>query len=85
MNTVLFLPYLILFLCFGGVILTLDLEKLVDNDKNVYELTCVAIKRASQVANDPDYVEKLEEHHDKITIDALNQVLNNEVEYTETV
>ncbi len=65
--------------------MTIDLEKLIDNEKNVYELTCVAIKRAGQVALDEEYVEKLEEKQEKITSEALNQVLNNEVEYTRAV
>ena len=62
--------------------LSIPLDKMVDSEKNVYELTCVAIKEASIIANNKKMVEELETKNEKIVSTVLNKVLNNEVEYT---
>lgn len=62
--------------------MAIPLDKLIDSEDNVYELTCVAIKEAQIVATDKDRVEKLEEEKEKIVSSVLSKVLNKEVEYT---
>jgi len=62
--------------------LSIPLDKLIDTKKNVYELTCVAIKEASIIAADKDAVEELDERKEKIVSTVLTKVLNDEIEYT---
>ena len=52
---------------------------LEDNKKNVYELTCAAIKRAKQIAITGD--EELEDKSNKITSISLDQVLSQKIQY----
>lgn len=61
-------------------ILNIPLDKLIDKDCNVYEMTCVAIKEATLLSN------KLSEEEQKsgikVVSEALEKVLNDEVEYS---
>ena len=60
----------------------LNIDKLIDTDQNVYEMTCVAIKEAAILSEDKEGLEKMDANHDKVVSAALNKVLDNEVEYT---
>lgn len=60
----------------------LNIDKLIDTDQNVYEMTCVAIKEAAILSEDKEGLEKMDANHDKVVSVALNKVLDNEVEYT---
>lgn len=62
--------------------MSIPLDKLIDSEENVYEMTCVAIKEAAIVAADKDKVEALDENKEKIVSSVLTRVLNNEIEYT---
>lgn len=62
--------------------MSIPLDKLIDSEANVYEMTCVAIKEAAIVAADKEKVEALDEQKEKIVSDVLSKVLNNEIEYT---
>ena len=62
--------------------MSIPLDKLIDTEDNIYELTCVAIKEAAIVSSDKEKVEELEEKQEKIVSAALGKVLNKEVEYT---
>ena len=53
--------------------MSIPLATLEDNKKNVYELTCAAIKRAKQIAITGD--EELEDKSNKITSISLDQIL----------
>ena len=59
--------------------MAIPLEKLINRDDNVYELTCVAIKRAAFITKYGD--EELELHDFKVVSLSLAQVLENRVEY----
>ncbi len=71
--------------------MSIPLDKLIDKDVNVYEMTCVAIKKAENVAavmaakreviSDDEPVEKKEEE-EKVVSSVLTAVLNDEIEYT---
>lgn len=62
--------------------MSIPLDKLIDTDKNVYEMTCVAIKEAAIIANNKEAVEQLDEKKEKIVSSVLTKVLNDEIEYT---
>ncbi len=59
--------------------MSIPLATLEDNKKNVYELTCAAIKRAKQIAITGD--EALEDSTNKITSVSLDQILTEKTEY----
>ncbi|MBQ2527239.1 MAG: hypothetical protein II883_04410 [Spirochaetales bacterium] len=71
--------------------MSIPLDKLIDKDVNVYEMTCVAIKKAENVAaamaakreviSEDEPVEKKEEE-EKVVSQVLTAVLNDEIEYT---
>jgi len=61
---------------------SIPLDKLIDSKKNVYEMTCVAIKEAAIIAADKDTVEELDERKEKIVSTVLTKVLNDEIDYT---
>ncbi|MBQ3728910.1 MAG: hypothetical protein II903_05390 [Spirochaetales bacterium] len=71
--------------------MSIPLDKLIDKDVNVYEMTCVAIKKAESVAaamaakreviSEDEPVEKKEEE-EKVVSQVLTAVLNDEIEYT---
>ena len=56
------------------------LDKLIDKEGNIYEMTCVAIKEANviQATNLKDEIEK----NEKVVTHVLDQVLNDEIKYT---
>jgi hypothetical protein len=70
--------------------LSIPLDKLIDKDVNVYEMTCVAIKKAENVAaamaakrevvSEDEPVERKEEE-EKVVSAVLTAVLNDEIEY----
>lgn len=64
--------------------MSIPLEKLIDSEKNLYELTCVAIKEAAIIASDKEQVEALENRKEpqKIVSESLTRVFNDEIEYT---
>ena len=71
--------------------MSIPLDKLIDKDVNVYEMTCVAIKKAENVAaamaakreviSEDEPVEKKKEE-EKVVSSVLTAVLNDEIEYT---
>lgn len=62
--------------------MSIPLDKLIDKDVNVYEMTCVAIKEAAIVASNKEAEEEIENNHDKVVSSVLSKVLNDEIEYT---
>ncbi|MCQ2412158.1 MAG: hypothetical protein MJ057_04310 [Sphaerochaetaceae bacterium] len=62
--------------------MSIPLDKLLDKDVNVYEMTCVAIKEAAIMAARKDTEEEMEKTHDKVVSNVLAKVLNDEIEYT---
>ena len=62
--------------------MSIPLDKLIDKDVNVYEMTCVAIKEAAIVASNKEAEAELENNHDKVVSSVLAKVLNDEIEYT---
>ncbi|MFA5514302.1 MAG: hypothetical protein WDA17_05245 [Sphaerochaetaceae bacterium] len=56
------------------------LDVLIDKEKNVYEMTCVAISLANIVAADGD--EEIENNNEKVVSKVLQQVLLDDIEYT---
>ena len=61
------------------IVMSIPLATLEDNKKNVYELTCAALKRAKQIAITGD--EELEDKSNKITSISLDQVLSQKIQY----
>ena len=71
--------------------MSIPLDKLIDKDVNGYEMTCVAIKKAENVAaamaakrevlSEDEPVERKEEE-EKVVSSVLTAVLNDEIEYT---
>lgn len=57
----------------------LPLDLLIENQGNMYEITCATIKRAVQINLAGD--EELEENKGKIVPLAIKQILTNKVEY----
>lgn len=57
------------------------LDKLIDKEGNVYEMTCVAIKEAN-VIQATDLKDEIEENGEKVTTHVLEQVLDDEIKYT---
>ncbi len=62
--------------------MSIPLDKMIDSKKNVYEMTCVAIKEAQIIASNKEAVEELDERGEKIVSNVLNKVVNDEIEYT---
>lgn len=57
----------------------IPLDTLINRNDNVYELTCVAIKRAALITKYGD--EELDLHDSKVVSTSLTQVLEDRVEY----
>lgn len=55
------------------------LEKLVNEDSNIYELTRAAIRRAYQITLTGD--EELEQNDGKVVSTAIKQILTRQVQY----
>ncbi|HIV99314.1 MAG TPA: hypothetical protein IAB12_06025 [Candidatus Ornithospirochaeta avicola] len=60
----------------------INLNNLIDTEKNVYELTCVAIKEAD-VYLSTDLKDEVEKNGDKIVSVVLDKALEGEIKYTE--
>ena len=60
--------------------MSIPLDKLIDKDMNVYEVTCVAIKEAQLLS--AQGTEEVEGEENKVVSLVLDKVLNDEVEYT---
>ena len=57
------------------------LDKLIDKEGNIYELTCVAIKEANLIQG-TNLKDEIEREGEKVTTHVLDQVLNDEIKYT---
>ena len=60
--------------------MSISLDKLIDHDQNVYEMTCVAIKEANVCAS-TDMKDEIEKNGDKIVSYCLDKALNEEIKY----
>ena len=60
--------------------MNIPLDKLIDNETNVYEMTCVAIKEAN-IYSATDKKEEIERNGDKVVSVVLSRALNGEIEY----
>ncbi len=58
----------------------IPLDSLVDNEQNVYEMTCVAIKEANIYAS-TDVKDEIEKKGEKIVSHVLTKALNGEIAY----
>ncbi len=57
------------------------LDKLIDKEGNIYEMTCVAIKEANLIQG-TNLKDEIEREGEKVTTHVLDQVLNDEIKYT---
>ncbi len=57
------------------------LDKLIDKEGNIYEMTCVAIKEANIIQGTP-LKDEIEKNGEKVVTHVLDQVLNDEIKYT---
>jgi len=62
--------------------MSIQFDKLIDKDMNVYEKTCVAIKEAQLISDLESKEDPPKERDEKLVSRVLNMVLNDEVEYT---
>ncbi len=62
--------------------MSIPLNTLIDNESNVYEMTCVAIKEAN-IYSSTDMRKDIEKKGEKVVSVVLERALNNEIEYTE--
>ena len=60
--------------------MNIPLDKLIDNETNVYEMTCVAIKEAN-IYSAIDKKKEIEKNGDKVVSVVLSRDLNGEIEY----
>ncbi|MCK9287397.1 MAG: hypothetical protein PHU24_06375 [Sphaerochaetaceae bacterium] len=60
--------------------MSIPLDILIDNDRNVYELTCVAISMANVLSANGD--EEIENNNGKVVSTVLDKVLTEHVEYS---
>ena len=60
--------------------MNIPLDKLIDNETNVYEMTCVAIKEANFYSA-TDKKKEIERNGDKVVSVVLSRALNGEIEY----
>lgn len=61
--------------------MSIQLDKLIDKNCNVYEMTCVAIKEATLLSKKENDTEE-GKNGEKVVSAALDKVLDDEVEYT---
>lgn len=57
----------------------IPLNQLITSKGNVYELTCAAIKRSTQLTITGD--EEVEKNNGKVVPTSISQILNKKVEY----
>lgn len=62
--------------------MSIPLDKLIDNETNVYEMTCVAIQEAEIIADISSKKEEIEKDGGKIVSAVLTKALNDEIIYT---
>ena len=60
--------------------MNIPLDKLIDNETNVYEMTCVAIKEAN-IYSATDKKKEIEKKGDKAVSVGLSRALNGEIKY----
>jgi hypothetical protein len=60
--------------------LSIPLDVLIDNESNVYEMTCVAISLSNVLAAHGDI--EIENNNQKVVSTVLERVLMEHVEYT---
>lgn len=60
--------------------MSIPLNKLIDKETNVYEMTCVAIKEANIYAA-TDKRKEIEKNGDKVVSVVLTRALNDEIAY----
>lgn len=60
--------------------MSIPLETLIDNESNVYEMTCVAIKEA-EIYSATDMGKAIEKNGEKVVSVVLTRALNQEIEY----
>ena len=60
----------------------IPLDKLIDTEANVYEMTCVAIKEANIYAS-TDKKDEIEKEGDKVVSRVLSMALDGEIKYNE--
>ena len=60
---------------------SIPLDKLIDKEGNIYEMTCVAIKEANIISS-TNVKDEIEESGEKIVSHVLTQVLNDEIKYS---
>lgn len=60
--------------------MSIPLDKLIDKETNVYEMTCVAIKEAA-IYSSTDKREEIEKEGNKIVSVVLERALNDEIAY----
>lgn len=60
--------------------MSIPLDVLIDDETNVYELTCVAISLSNIMAADGD--QEIENNDEKVVSKVLERVLQEEIEYT---
>ena len=61
--------------------MSIPLDKLIDKEGNIYEMTCVAIKEAN-IISATSIKEEIEESGEKVVSHVLTQVLNDEIKYS---
>ena len=60
--------------------MSIPLDKLIDKEGNIYEMTCVAIKEAN-IISATSIKDEIEESGEKVVSHVLTQVLNDEIKY----
>lgn len=60
--------------------MSIPLNKLIDKESNVYEMTCVAIKEAN-IYSATDKKKEIEAKGDKVVSVVLSRALNDEIAY----
>ncbi|MBQ0072534.1 MAG: hypothetical protein KBS81_11895 [Spirochaetales bacterium] len=60
--------------------MSIPLNKLIDREDNVYEMTCVAIKEAN-IYSATDKKKEIEAKGDKVVSVVLSRALNDEIAY----
>ncbi len=61
--------------------MSIPLDKLIDKEGNIYEMTCVAIKEANVIAS-TSVKDDIEANGEKVVSHVLTQVLNDEIKYS---
>lgn len=59
----------------------IPLDELIDYKKNIYEITCVAIKEADILSNPGCGGREIEENNGKIVSEVLYRALHGEIKY----